>query len=536
MELRNYQKECCNKVINAWLRGERKQVISLPTGSGKTVIMGKLISHFVNKRKFQCLVITHLRELIDQTAKKFSKWFGKENVGVEMSESGANNEIIVVGSIQTLYRRALEPRFDLVCIDECHHAPNKTYLDVLERLGYYAKLPESKLLLGFTATTKRSDNVGLDTIFSEITYHKNILEMIELGWLVDIKGYTVKTTTDLTMLGSSQSDFNQKQLKRITANDDRMKAIIDAYKTKIEGKKTIIFVAGIDNVEKLAQMFQDEGIEAEAIHSKLNKTIRTEKLEAYRDSRLKIVINDGVLTEGFDDPSTEAIILGKPTKSNLRFIQMIGRGLRPNEGKECCHVIDICDISGQHSLCTVPTIIGLPPKIEMEGDSLMEVKEQLKDKELKLGFTNTSKLKDLVYKPISFLTQEMPYELVNLTKLAWSKMIDNSYVLNFNGNKYTLREDLLGRVKGTIVIKGDWLTGLKFASLKEAFKEFDKKIIADFPKKTILLRSDKTWRHEPASVKQIELLHNLGYDGNHSISKSYASLKIEELLEARQYA
>ncbi|CAJ0904944.1 2482_t:CDS:2 [Entrophospora sp. SA101] len=314
------------------------------------------------KEAKKVLVIAHREELIDQARSQISKVSPDLIVDVDKGENEAAFDAdIIVGSVQTLGRedtlrleRYHKNDFKAIIIDEAHHAVAPSYSRILQHFGTNDK--DSHILLwGCSATVRRYDGISLATVFDQITYHKDFVEMIKEKWLCDLKTKVIKTNIDISKIRANNDDFMLSDLSKCLNVKTRNDVIVRSY------LEYALFAVDIEHVEKLRQAFLDAQIEAYSLTSKTPAHIRAEVIKKFREKKFSVLVNCGILTEGTDIPNIDCIIMGRPTKSPVLFQQMIGRGMRLHEGKKDCLILDFIDSSTKHipDLVTSPTLLGL---------------------------------------------------------------------------------------------------------------------------------------------------------------------------------
>jgi ATP-dependent helicase IRC3 len=227
MELRPYQQEAITAVLKRQAEGITRQLVALPTGTGKTVVFASL----AKQMNCRTLIIAHREELINQAADKCRMVWPGADVGVVMADRDEYDRQVVVASIQTACRpkrikRLREQDFNLLIIDEAHHSTASTYMDVIEGLGFMADNPD-KLLVGVTATAKRGDKIGLRHVFQEITFERSIAAMTKAGYLADLRGIRVSTGLDLNRIATRYGDFVESQLASVVNCANRNEIIRD---------------------------------------------------------------------------------------------------------------------------------------------------------------------------------------------------------------------------------------------------------------------------------------------------------------------
>ena len=392
--------------MEARKRGFRAQLVSLATGLGKSVVIATLPELLELRPTDVTLVVAHRDELIQQLVEKMKAQNPDATVGVEKAEETASDDCnIVVATVQTLTGPRLDRfvtkfgrRLALFVIDEAHHAAAPTYRAILDKI--LLKRPDA-LVIGFTATPHRGDGVKLTEIFPDIVYSMDARVAITEGYLTPVHSYAVNTLTDLDSVASRAGDFVLGQLADAVDNEERNRAVLDAYQHLLPGKKTLVFSASVEHASNIAQLFKDAGIKA-AFASGDTPTAEREAIVAgFRGTGIDVLVNCGLYLEGFDVPSIEAIINARPTKSTTLYTQVTGRALRPldedaylvsswpsaevrrhwiaHSRKPYAIVVDIVDQARRHQLVTLPTLWGLPAQIDAQGKAITQVAEEYEE-------------------------------------------------------------------------------------------------------------------------------------------------------------
>ena len=249
MDDRDYQLKAEASVLTEYDKGVRRMVISMATGTGKTVVFSRLYEKLKSRLPGQMLVLAHREELIDQAIDKMHKVNPDAKVDKDMAEHRADTSTadIIVASVATLGRKNTKrvdvydwEKFDKLVIDEAHHSVADSYQNVLS-LSDWMSDSTKRLLLGFTATPTRGDGQALAKIYQKIAYMYPIRTAIEEGWLVDVRGYRVKTDTDIASVKTSAGDFAQEELSDAVNNPKRNYQIVKAWKELVEGRPTVGF-------------------------------------------------------------------------------------------------------------------------------------------------------------------------------------------------------------------------------------------------------------------------------------------------------
>jgi DNA repair protein RadD len=336
--LRAYQEKAVND-----LEGHRKPLLVAPTGSGKTVISSAVIDRAPNSH---VLFLAHRRELIFQSQEKL-KTFGIQ-AGVIMAGTPRDTmRRVQVASVQTLHSRSIRGEEDLppaqmVIVDEAHHCPAWTYKQIIERY------PDSQLI-GMTATPIRRDGRGLGGLFDALVETPQVEELIKLGHLVGTKVYApAAATPNLRGISVQGGDYVVSQLAERVDTPKLIGDIISHWHRHANRRKTVVFATSVAHSRHLQEEFAKSGVRCAHIDGKTPKAERDEVLHMLSSGELELVTNCMVLTEGWDQPDVGCIVLARPTKSMGLYRQMIGRGLRPFEGKDNCLVLDHSGATLQH--------------------------------------------------------------------------------------------------------------------------------------------------------------------------------------------
>lgn len=332
MKLRDYQVESMKQILESF-KTKKRGLLVLPTGAGKTFTF----CHIVKEMGMKTLIVAHTKEILDQISKTL------EVLGIPES-------MVIISSIQKISRRSELPDADLIIIDECHRAASATYQKIIN--GY-----KDKYILGATATAFRTDEKSVLKIFGLPTAIVNLTDLIENGTLCDIEARSIKTSISLKGIKTQSGDFNTHYLSNVINVANRNYLIAESYKKYADGKKTLCFVADLKHAYALMEKFKERGYSAEVIHGMLTKERRKDIILRFKRREIHILLNCRILTEGFDDPDIECILMARPTKSKLLYIQMIGRGLRKKENKESCLVLEFTD--NYFDLCDFVEIFNL---------------------------------------------------------------------------------------------------------------------------------------------------------------------------------
>ncbi len=526
MQLRPYQINALSKSRERLEAGCNRQLIVMATGMGKAVLFAALRqNHGFQKR---VMVLVHREELAKQAAEKIHRWNPGLMIGTEMASSyAAPMDSFVVASVPTLGRRGSKrigffhpEEFDCIVSDEAHHTVSPQWKRVLGHFGLMEPNAAPILSLGLTATPNRADGTGLRECFDEIVFDMGIDSGIRDGYLVDLRCWRVETETGLDQVHTTAGDFNQGELADAVNNPKRNLTIVKAWAKHAWDKRTLVFSVNVQHALDLAEAFKALGVPAAAVWGE--DPDRAEKLRKLRNGELTVLCNCAVLTEGYDDPGIECVVLGRPTKSALLLTQMIGRGTRLPDGfgnisevgpnnKQNCLILDVADVTGKHHLCSVPSLLGIPKDLDMKGETYRNAKEKLDRVAKEFPTADLVSLKDLskldaITKQIELFTVKYPVEIKSLTELAWRQQGDG-YWLPTDHGRLTLAKDLREDwwVRGTIAGKP---IEIQAQNLAGAFNAADRAVLDTGGNKALYVR-DARWRDAAPSEKQVALCGKL---------------------------
>jgi superfamily II DNA or RNA helicase len=537
MKLRDYQRECLAAILGRYKAGVRRQLVCLPTGTGKTVIFAQFPAFFRMKRRM--LVLAHREELLIQARDKLLAINPGLNVDIEQAgRRAADTTDVVVASVPTLGRQAsqrlsgLDPdEFSIIVIDEAHHAIAETYRRVVEYFGL--KQPDTKkLLVGFTATPKRSDGIGLDAVFDEISFSRTVPEMMNDGYLAPVAGYRVETDIDLSRVKTRMGDFVVSQLSDAVNIESRNALVVKAFRELVPTRRTLVFGVDVAHAHDLAAAFQFYGISAASVTGEMPRAVRSKTLAAFSTGEIQVLTNCMVLTEGYDEPAVDGIILARPTKSALLYAQMIGRGTRPHPGKADVTVVDVVDNSSEHSLVTLPSLFGLAQNFNLKGKTTTEVQRAIRWVETQRPWVQTEMATDLDdlrlrCKRINLFDLGIPDELEEIADFAWAAAGRNCYRLGLgNGEFLTCVRTLLERWEVTLSSRNARGKDSIVASepqLEEAIIKSENAVSLLRPDALPLVDLSAAWRRLPATEKQLERLSRARLHIPPQISRGQAS-------------
>ena len=389
MKLRPYQVESVDSIFEEW-KENTSTLLVLPTGCGKTQVFCEVARRSLPNRS---MILVHRYELADQ-AKKRIQGLGiqcdLEMAGFKAKTGGSDffgtSKLapVIVSTIQTQISGSEEEKrmhrfkpdeFGIVIVDEAHHATSKSWVDTIN----YYKLNKNLKVLGVTATPDRADEMALGQVFDTVAYDYEILDAIKDGWLVPIRQQMVTIDgLDFSAMRTTAGDLNSGDLAEVMEAEKNLHGVVSASIDIIKDRRAIVFAVSVKQAEMYSEIFNrhKEGM-SDWVCGKTPKEDRVDKLSRFKNGEVQVMVNVGVLTEGFDSPEVEVIIQARPTKSRSLYSQMVGRSTRPLPGlvdlydtpeertkailespKPYCLVVDFAGNSGRHKLMTTADILG----------------------------------------------------------------------------------------------------------------------------------------------------------------------------------
>ena len=351
LALRPYQEEAKNAIFNEWQNDHKKTLLVLPTGCGKTIVFAKVTEDCVRQGK-RVLILAHRGELLEQAADKIAKSTGLGCATEKAEETCMGSWFrIVVGSVQTMMREKRLKRFDpeffnTIIIDEAHHCISDSYQKVLQHF------PNANVL-GVTATPDRGDMKNLGQYFESLAYEYTLPKAIKEGYLSPIKALTIPLKLDLTGVGIQTGDFKASDLGSVL--DPYLEQIATEMEQHCRDRKTVVFLPLIKTSQKFRDILLEHGFRAAEVNG--NSSDRAQILKDFDKGRYNVLCNSMLLTEGWDCPSVDCIIVLRPTKIRSLYSQMVGRGTRLCEGKDHLLLLDFLWHTERHELCHPASLI-----------------------------------------------------------------------------------------------------------------------------------------------------------------------------------
>lgn len=576
-QLRSYQ----DRMVRAWQsaqdRGIRRGLIVAATGTGKTTVFSAVIQSMLEDQPgLQVLVLAHRQELLDQAAERISAMCPELEVaihsGSKRAQAGAQ---VVVASVQSLGNKksaALDwfvP--DLVIVDEAHHAAARTYQRIFKR--YRCFDAKGAYLLGVTATPHRMDNMALHgmsgAIFEELVFKYDIVQAIQDGFLVDLRGFRAVADYDLSRVKTVRGDYQQNQLQRELNTEAVNRLAFDSWNQVAKDRPTIVFCSGVEHAKSVADLFNFEGVTAAAIYGEMKREDRERILGDFRAGRIQVLTNMDVLTEGFDAQHCSAILLLRPTQSWSLFAQMVGRGLRclpgliegvadaidrrnrlRKSGKPDCIVIDIVgDSAGRETVKvdeekpSLSGLVDLPPGLELEGRTVMQAVDEFSKMPNYMkaaAFRRTMTFSGLtgVLTEVAMIAElDIPDEAASQdTRLYWLKVRDGEYLLDIggrgvdqHGRQCVLSRDMIGN--WTLMLASHHRPAESYPmgrDIEGVFERAERKVKDVFFGVTRLAAREAAWRKGRPTETQLDYLRlkGIGEDVLDALDQGHASALI----------
>ena len=371
MLLRDYQSDICSRVSDAFDK-HRSVMVQMPTGTGKTMVLAELVKRLMMRDEgIRILIVAHRRELIEQI-KATVKRMG---LNADNQLSVINNQTIIVESIQTISRRIATIEFapSLVVIDEAHHALAKTYKMMWDAW------PDARFL-GLTATPCRLNGKGFTDLFDILVQSWDIPTFIKAKWLSTYDFVSIKADSRTQQLISSlkkrgaDGDYQVKEMDAVLNKRPSIERLYNCVMEFARNRKGFVYAINIDHARSIAEYYQSQGVNAVAIDSHTPVKERERFISSFRSGGLQVLVNVDIFSEGFDCPDVEFIQLARPTLSLAKYLQMVGRGLRPSKGKTNCMIIDNVGLY---------RVFGLPSQI-WDWKSAFEGRMKMREERLKM--------------------------------------------------------------------------------------------------------------------------------------------------------
>ena len=572
MSLRPYQADALGAVRKVRDSGGRRMVVVMPTGGGKTIVFSHLSEALGLGQHEKVLILAHREELVSQAREKYLSVNPHEMVGIEKAESRATPmDRVAIASVQSLRGNRLDDflsRFgypSLVITDEVHHAMAPMYQGIYDACGIASD--GDVVHVGVTATPKRADKIGLQGSFDTIAYSIGLGELIDLGFLVPLVGYQVQTRTNLDSVRTTAGDFNQGDLSEAVDTDERNARVVSAYADIAPMRKALVFAASVAHSQDLRDAFIDAGFTARHVDGTTPVDERRAILSDYKRGKFNVLTNCNVLSEGFDEPLIECVVIAKPSKSPVLVAQMIGRATRLHPGKKNAVIIDIVDVTKRHSIVSLPTLFGMPANFDLKGKDANEAGKKFtrlasETPEVSGMVSDAAALDAMLAKPANERVRGMIAEMLDkarktqtyvdvdllrpvalddevraVSSMSWLKPTDDMYRLRLNDDSIAIKVDLVGghEVSVSYLHEGEKRAkALGTFDSRDAFAVAEQWMRTRNPESCILVDRNAGWRSAKASDKQIEALRKFRVANPERLTRGDASSMLDMLISAKR--
>jgi DNA repair protein RadD len=516
LSLRPYQVSMIEEALDV-LDYESTALCIAPTGAGKTIILSQIMQGHLktgqgrSPRRKKILVLQHTKELLQQNRDKVALWCPKVKTSLFHSEEKDTQGRIVFAMVQTLCRHYKKfPKVDLVVIDEAHHAVAKSYLKIVNHLK--EKNPDLKIL-GMTATPNRGDRQGLKSLFKSVTSQIYLSDLIGDGYLVAPRIFTVDAgqQKDLRSIlwtqdnPNGQSRFINKQQQWDKANTvltDNLalnEEVIRHWQEKAQGKKTVVFCSTLHHAKEIRDTFERHGIGATHINGEMPTEERLESLRRFElpkgnPHEATVITNAAVLTEGWDFPAIECVILLRPMSYEATYVQMIGRGLRSSPGKTDCIVLDFGMSSSRHKVFSMEAdLVGKTDKETPLVEEVLPFEEDYLEEDLISSYSAPIPLKEIAtHLQSPFLWEAFESETTGVEVLMAGGFNQTAFII-----KRPQEHDHISLVKA-----GQEIQFLKTGSLNDVLFACEKTM-----RQRGFWQKSAEWMYNPPSEKQLACLN-----------------------------
>lgn len=464
MQLRPYQAQAKDAVLSEWEKGYRKTLLVLPTGTGKTVVFAKVVENQVSQGG-RALILAHRGELLTQAADKLRAASGMECALEKAEFTSLGSPLrITVGSVQSLAQPKRLDRFphdyftDIV-VDEAHHCLSDSYQRVL------AHFPDANIL-GVTATPDRGDMKNLGQFFDSKAYEYTMSQAIKEKYLCPVKAQMIPLKLDISGVKVSNGDFSTGEVGN--ALEPYLEQIAREMVHYCKDRKTVVFLPLVHISQKFCRILNAYGLRAAEVNG--NSEDRSEVLSNFERGRYDILCNSMLLTEGWDCPAVDCVVVLRPTKVRSLYQQMVGRGMRLHPGKEHLLLLDFLWLSERHDLCRPSALVSkdtaIAEKIDQqlmgneEGIDLVDAEEQAerdvlaeREEALAKELAQMRKRKQKLVDPIQYALSIAAEDLMGyVPTFAWEMAPPSTRQLEFLEKRGIFAESVENMGKASLLI------------------------------------------------------------------------------------
>lgn len=365
IELRPYQIQAMEAVENEWKMGHQHTLLVLPTAAGKTIIFSKIVEKEVNNGE-KALILAHRGELLEQASEKLYQTTGLLS-SLEKAESTSigKKEKVTVASVQTMCKESRltkfkKDEFGLIVVDEAHHCMSDTYQRILK---YF----DSAKVLGVTATPDRSDQKNLGLFFDSKAYEYSLHQAVKDGYLCPVKAMMIPLELDIRNVSISNGDYSAGEIG--SSLEPYLNKIALEMLNYCKGRKTVVFLPLVKTSQRFCELLNVHGLNAIEVNG--NSKNREQILKDFENGEYDVLCNSMLLTEGWDCPSVDTIVVLRPTKIRSLYQQMVGRGMRLAPNKKELLLLDFLWMTEKHELCRPSALISKNEDIASRINKMM---------------------------------------------------------------------------------------------------------------------------------------------------------------------
>ena len=348
-QLRSYQREAIDSLLQYWEHKSGNPIICIPTGGGKALVIATFIKECIQAfPKTRFMMLTHVKELLEQNYMELLNEWREAPVG--LYSAGLNKRQhtsqVTIAGIQSVYKKAsIFGWQDIIIIDESHLLGEKDDGMYRKFIADLKQLNSAIKVVGLTATPYRLKQGlltdGDNALFDDIVYDISIGQLIKEGYLCKLISKSSKNKVDLTSVSITNGDFNLGQMEKSFDNDNIIDSMLnEVYDLAGSRNKRLFFSSGIQHAHHIRDKIRLRGMDCEVVHGDMDDKDRKSILHRFKSNQLRDLVNYGVLTTGYNDPSLDCIVLARGTKSTGLYVQILGRGTRTYAGKENCLILD----------------------------------------------------------------------------------------------------------------------------------------------------------------------------------------------------
>lgn len=550
--LRDYQIEAVTAIRHDWQDVDRTLAI-MATGTGKTVVFLALLDQLRQAGELRrALVIAHRRELIHQPIERAWQMYPDmaPAMGIVMADQNEVAAQIVVATVQSINAsRRLEwmlqfGSFSHVIIDECHHATQGSYTSIID------KLPGVKVL-GMTATPIRSDGDGLSKIFERVAYRLPINRAIERGALVPFDALGVGLPITFANLRRTRDGWDADDVGGLLSAGNILDIVFDKWREYAGDRQTIAFTANVAQAEQTAAHFQAQGVRAAWVSGETPKAERDQMLRDYQAGKIQVVANCMVLTEGFDAPETSAVLMLSPTRSDLTYVQKLGRGLRTAPGKTDCRVLDFVPTEDRNVIMA-GDVLGKPCRVREAENKAEQAGLLVAISVDKLGTASSIDPNSLIVRVLNLLRKDLlawsitdHYATAALSEDAMLAIvlpdptrIETAEAMRRRGELFEAHEQLFDFIRSTrlyLVRKDGYAWHAELQGMYGSFEAAKgaANVIGEPMLDATLAGRKRDWRRESPTDKQIAYMRRIGVRPPAGCTKGMAAQLITQTLTLR---